>query len=301
MPKMQPAVMRMTFNVPADVHYLDLSQCASILNRRFYRQGLNWAVAGITFVDEDGGAAGKVSVDKLHNTWVTSNAWEKGLRVWNKMNQEFALDMNPSVKPRYYDFKVHMDTSHVAGGFAQNLIPRGYTTAQIGEWIASEVVVPQAAGGGAVNTYHVKMNGATDANAKGIIEGYQDGRSVPNSPDPDVPANLSINWMSAVFNEGTLQTAAVLQDIEDQNDETPYDLDRYPGAGILPGAPFTLEAVDTVVFSGTTVSSRNRVGGFNAPCGLIRINHLAGNDLTMYLDLVPGDHRGYLCQKMTEM
>lgn len=299
MPKMQPAVMRMTFNVPADVHYLDLSQCASILNRRFYRQGLNWAVAGITFVDENGGAAGKVTVDKLHNTWVTSNAWEKGLRVWNKMNQEFALDMNPSVKPRYYDFKVHMDTSHVAGGFAQNLIPRGYTTAQIGEWIASEVIVPST--GGVVTPYRVKMNGASDGNAKGIIEGYQDGRAVPNSPDPDVPSNLSINWMSAVFNEGTQQTAAVLQDIEDQNDETPYDLDRYPGAGVLPTAPFTLETVDTVVFSGTTVSKRNRVGGFNAPCGLIRINQLAGNDLTMYVDLVPGDHRGYLCQKMTEM
>lgn len=299
MPKMQPAVMRMTFNVPSDVHYLDLSQCASILNRRFYRQGINWAVAGITFVDEAGGAAGSVSVEKLHNTWVTSNAWEKGLRVWNKMNQEFALDMNPSVKPRYYDFKVHMDTSHVAGGFASNLIPRGYNVAQIGEWIASEVIVPST--GGAITAYPVKMNGASDANAKGIIEGYQDGRAVPNSPDPDVPGDLSLNWMSAVFNEGTLQTAAVLQDIEDQNDETPYDLDRYPGAGVLPTFGAGLETVDTVVFSGTTVSSRNRVGGFNAPCGLIRINHLAGNDLTMYIDLVPGEHRGYLCQKMTEM
>ncbi len=299
MAKMQPAVMRMTFDLPGDVYYLDVSQCASILNRRFYRQGLNWAVAGITFVDEIGGAAGTVEVTKLHNTWVTSNSWEKSLRVWNRMNQEFALDLNPSVKPRYYDFKVHMDTSHVAGGFAQNLIPRGYTTAQIGEWIASEVIVPIAGGGGAVVPFHVKMNGASDANAKGIIEGYQDGRSVPNSPDPDVPADLSLNWMSAVFNEGTLQTAAVLQDIEDQNDETPYDLDRYPGAGVLPST-LDGEIIDTVKFTGTTVSSRNRIGGFNAPCGLIRINQLAG-PLVMYLDLVPGDHKGYLCQKMTEM
>jgi len=297
---MQPAVMRMTFNVPADVHYLDLSQCASILNRRFYRQGLNWAIAGITFVDETGGAAGPVTVSKMHNTWVTSNAWEKALRLWNKMNNEFGLEENPSVKPRYYDFKIHLDTSHVAGGFASNLIPRGYTTSQIGEWDPSEIIIPQTSGG-AINTYLLKMNGASNPAAKGIIEGYQDSRAVPNSPDPDVPAALSLNWMSNIFNQGTLQTAAVLQDLEDQNDETPYDLDRYPGAGVLPTFGSQLEDVDTVVFTGSTVSARNRVGGFNAPCGLIRINHLAGNDLTMYIDLVPGDHRGYLCQKMTEM
>ncbi len=131
MAKMQPAVMRMTFDLPGDVYYLDISQCASILNRRFYRQGLNWAVAGITFVDETGGASGTVEVTKMHNTWVTSNAWEKSMRLWDRMNKEFALDMNPSVKPRYYDFKVHFDTSHVAGGFSQNIRPRGYTAAQM--------------------------------------------------------------------------------------------------------------------------------------------------------------------------
>ena len=295
---MQPSVMRMTFDLPGDIYYLDLSQCASILNRRFYRQGLNWAVAGITFVDEVGGANGTVLVEKLPNTWVTSNAWEKSMRVWNKMNQEFALDMNPSVKPRYYDFKVHMDTSHVAGGFAQNLRPRGYSTSQIGEWVPSEVIVPVT--GGTVGTYKLKVVGPSDAGAKGVIEGYQDSRAVPNSPDPDVPAALSLNWMSAIFNEGTQQTAAVLQDIEDQNDETPYDLTRYPGAGVLPTSGSGCEIVDKVRFTGTTVSSRNRIGGFNASCGLLRIDQLAG-PLVMYVDLVPGDHKGYLCQSMTEM
>ncbi len=143
------------------------------------------------------------------------------------------------------------------------------------------------------------MIGASNSNAKGVIEGYQDSRSVPSSPDPEVPPNLSLNWMSSVFREGTLQTNAILNDLEDTNDETPYDLMRYPGAGILPSGDDG-EIIDTIRFTGTTVSSRNRIGGFNAPCGLIRINQLAG-PLVMYLDLVPGDHKGYLCQKMTEM
>lgn len=298
MPKMQPAVLRMAFDVSSDIHYLDLSQCASILNRRFYRQGLNWAVAGITFVDEAGGASGTISVEKLPNTWVTSNAWEKTMRLWNKMNKE-AMEEAPSIKPRYYDFKIHFDTSHLAGSFAQNLRPRGFSTAQIGEWIGSQVVIPATDSSG-VATYDLFMIGDNTAAGKGMIKGYQDSRSVPNSPDPLVPADASLNWMTAVFNEGTLQKNAVIGDLEDQNDETPYDLYNYPGGDTLPTVG-TGEMVDTVHFTGTTVSSRNRVGGFNAPCGLIRIDQLAGTTIRMYVDLVPGDHKGYLCQKMTEM
>ena len=53
--KIQPAVMTMQFNLTnnKDATYafdtIDLSKCASALNRRFYRQGLQWAVAGFTF------------------------------------------------------------------------------------------------------------------------------------------------------------------------------------------------------------------------------------------------------------
>lgn len=115
-----------------------------------------------------------------------------------------------------------------------------------------------------------------------------------------VPADASLNWMTAVFNEGTLQKNAIIGDLEDQNDETPYDLYNYPGGDTLPTVG-TGEMKDTVHFTSTTVSSRNRVGGFNAPCGLIRIDQLVPDTIRMYVDLVPGDHKGYLCQKMTEM
>jgi hypothetical protein len=50
--KIQPAEMTLltatsTVNAGATGNFtIDLSQCASLMNRRFYRQGLNWAVAG---------------------------------------------------------------------------------------------------------------------------------------------------------------------------------------------------------------------------------------------------------------
>jgi len=58
--KIQPAMMTMRFSitVPPGIaarNYIDLSQSASILNRRFYRQGLNWAVAGFKLVTSGNG------------------------------------------------------------------------------------------------------------------------------------------------------------------------------------------------------------------------------------------------------
>jgi len=59
---------------------IDLSQCASLVNRRFYRQGLNWAVAGFTLHSTAG--TGSISISRLPQTWVTSQAWEKTMRIW---------------------------------------------------------------------------------------------------------------------------------------------------------------------------------------------------------------------------
>ena len=47
--KIEPSVLTLTFATPgsgAARSYIDLSQVASLVNRRFYRQGINWAVAG---------------------------------------------------------------------------------------------------------------------------------------------------------------------------------------------------------------------------------------------------------------
>ena len=49
--KIQPSELTLRFRTPdfsgSDSFYVDLSQAASLVNRRFYRQGINWAVAGI--------------------------------------------------------------------------------------------------------------------------------------------------------------------------------------------------------------------------------------------------------------
>ena len=125
--KIEPAVMTLTFATPSSSSgirsrsYVDLSQVASLVNRRFYRQGINWAVAGFKFLTNAGDVGG-LTVQKLPNTWVMSNAWEKGFRAWQKMN-DMALEETPSVRPRFLDYKVYADSSHHVAGFGGNLLP----------------------------------------------------------------------------------------------------------------------------------------------------------------------------------
>jgi hypothetical protein len=91
MKKIQPAVQTLYFNTvstsagvnQSKTSFIDLSQCASLMNRRFYRQGINWAVSRIQIISA---TPGSVVVSKLPNTWTMSNSWEKGFRTWEKMN-----------------------------------------------------------------------------------------------------------------------------------------------------------------------------------------------------------------------
>jgi hypothetical protein len=105
----------MFFSVPlGGSSFIDLSQCASIVNRRFYRQGLNWAVAGFR-IHSASTTTGTVNFYKIQSTWMASNAWMKGFALWNEMNEQ-VLDNQPSIKPRFHDFKIALDTDHLAAG-----------------------------------------------------------------------------------------------------------------------------------------------------------------------------------------
>jgi hypothetical protein len=301
-----------------------LSQVASLINRRFYRQGINWAVAGFKFTSTAG--SGSIQINKLPNTWVMSNSWEKSLRTWNKMNRE-ALAETESVRPKFLDFKVYADSAHHTAGFAANLLPAsgGGVTYNAGEWIASKAVVPfgPASPGNTAEFEFIATGanfpgaGASGLNAVSLIEGYAASRGLPYNPDPNTPADADDadgstpeNWMAAIFNEGTDQTSAVIEDMIFENNQPPYPFEgdgvnadtMYPG-GANQGTGLQVHDVELV--SGTTIGGTTRMKGGNFPCGLMQIVMLntgaEAMNFTLQIDLLPGSHRGYLCEPMTEM
>jgi hypothetical protein len=222
--------------------YLDLSAAASVLNRRFYRQGLNWAVAGFTLIAPVA-TAGQITVSKLPNTWVVGNAWEKGFRAWTRQQDE-ALEEGDmqSVKGRFNDFKIYADEDHFGTAAPHLLLPRDAEGALFDapdEWLHSEVVIPNDAGvAGNTVEYRLKMMGAdsTEGNCKSLIKAYADSRAVPQSPDPSTPGNASIGLYATMFNVG-MNDSEVIANAEFRNDELPYNQDQYPGSsGNAPGS-----------------------------------------------------------------
>ena len=324
MKNIEPAVMTFTMGIPVGPFATtdataDLSQIASLLNRRFYRQGLNWAVAGFKVKASQ---TGGIDIAKLPNTWVMSNSWTKGFKTWQEMNKK-ALDEADSIKGRFLDFKIYADAAHHANGFATNLLPVDFagTTAIPGEWIPSEVRAP--VGGAGSLPYEIVATGdnypgigASGKNAVSLIQGYANSRSLPSESDPNTPAESVLsagvnpeNWMSALSNEGTNQDAEVLADVT-AYDQPPYPYENdgtavtthYPGGGTqLPA----LQPHDFQNFTGTTISKITYLKGGSFPCGLVRLSATNTSDQSdvflVQIDLVPGSHRGYMAESMLEM
>ncbi len=334
--KIEPAVQILLFGtnaIPAGTaerFYIDLSQCASLMNRRFYRQGINWAVADIKIFSN---ATGTVFVNKLPTTWVMSNAWEKGFRAWQKMNNE-AISESESVKPKFLDFKIYANANHHNDGFGANLLPVSfdnaidpvaYGTVQAvpGEWTASKFVVPSGGTTGvesreitAVGGNYAGTSAATGLSCISLIEGYANSRGLPYPEDPNVPDDAADsdgltpeNWLQALFNEGTEQSDEVIGDMITENNQAPYPFENdgvntdtmYPGGKDQLGG---LQIHDTALMTSTTIGGETNLRGGMFPCGLIELLVTASNEntgLSIQVDLVPGNHRGYLCEPMTEM
>ncbi len=325
--KLQPAVDTMVFDLGTSGgishQYIDLSQCASLMNRRFYRQGLNWAVAGFTWIAQGNGS---MTISKIPDTWVASNAWEKGFRAWVKMQNE-ALDEADSVKPKFNDFKVFMDSDHHALGSAANLLPRftagvPYTS---GTWDMSEMVIPTWGDPGDSKNREIIWTGANypGAGASGLdavslIEGYAASRGLPDIRDPNVPAdaasaagNTPQNWISATFSEATDQDADVLTDLISDNTQAPYPFEngdnpaggtfsdtQYPGgANQAPG----VQEHDISLLTSTTVGGHTTFKGGNFQGGLIKVSYTSDATSFLIVHLVRGPHRGYMCQSMQDV
>ncbi|MDA9117347.1 hypothetical protein N9J16_01220, partial [Candidatus Poseidoniaceae archaeon] len=168
----------------------------------------------------------------------------------------------------------------------------------------------------AVGASYPGVSAATTLDALSLIEGYAASRGLPNIADPNTPLDAPDigggtpeNWMGAIFNEGTNQISDVLEDMITENNQAPYPFENdgvnvdtmYPnGANQATG----LQIHDVGFITPSTIGGTTRLKGGNFPCGLIRFdmsNNGEASNLILQIDLIPGSHRGYLCEPMTEM
>lgn len=332
--KVQPAQQTLTFSLGlGGTAYCDLSLAASIANRRFYRQALNWAVSGFTVFAS--GVSQTVGIYKLPDTWVCYNSWMKGFKLWQEMNDQ-VLDVEESIAGRYSDFKIYMDREHYervhedpfqsdtgisnsktilpvvrnSGSGAlvlPTMVDGGAATC---EWDASEYTFPDPVDGTAESfcTHMVGENSTavvgTSSGSKGLILGYAYSRSRPNVEDPNVPRTSSARaWMNDLFDYGD-QNPDIRENLVEQNDTTPYPLSGdNTNKEFYPGGQENLNGLEVIVdgltvSASTDYSARINIPGTNVPCGLLAFQN--SGPCIVQVHLVPGPHRGYMAVPMQE-
>lgn len=321
MAKIQPAHTQLVYSLANDGNYIDIAKDLSVLNRRLYRQGMVYAIRGITvFFDAAGdkdyyNKTITVTARIIPNTWVTHNAWKKGFRVWHDQQKEFRSLTSPGIKPRWEDFKVAMDSAQVqvgsGDGAAAALSVRDGTlgaTIAPDEWQYSRIVWED---NDTANRPLCHMMGVqTDddwTGYVGLIENYGDARARPGTSEPQHDADASSNIFALQYNMNEVVTA-VGDSMEIDNDEAPYDVDAYIGGATESPTPLV------VGYTACNASAPvGRMPGFVAPCGLIHITAdgwrdpdaaadgtLADTAVTpkIIVDVAVGPYRGVLAAPM---
>ena len=210
-------------------NFIDIASDLSNLNRRLYRQGMQYAVGGLTFTEDlpQINRGLDISVFTAGNTWITQNAWKKGQSLWMQMQKE-VLDSNPSIAGKWRDFKVLLaeDQAFVNTRKALDGLAQAWPSGQ--EWVRSIFVLPQhdVDPAGQVlpaEEWTACLVGPDDIGAKtfSLVKAYEESRATVNQNVPNVPVALPSSFYLQLQDDGS-QDPELAVVIERENDQPPY-------------------------------------------------------------------------------
>jgi len=306
---MQPAHRVLSYLCADGASYIDLAQDLSKINRRLYSQGMSYAVGSIDFMfAADPGAIISVAarVSTAGDTWTVHNAWKKAEAHWTAQQRRARRMIGQSAKPTWEDFKVYLDDAHRSAG-NETLIDINGDAVGSGEWDYSKLL--WEADDNSIDEMYLHLIGG-DVGASGtpalgdwgLILGYQESRSTVQATDPELPADYSNNMYAKLATDEDLVADEVASNMEDENDQPPYDHDDYVGNDTN---------ADWPMFQHLAVASVGQphgiMPGFVAQCGLLRVdtasilaNGAAGDapNVLLNIHLVPGGYKGVLAEPM---
>ena len=308
---LKPAQLNLTYSLNSGTSYIDLAQDLSMVNRRLYKQGKVYAVAGVSVGFVPVGIFPPVGADlsvisvavaTAGDTWTVQNAWTKAKNVWSNQQRRARKLIGQSAKPTWEDFKVYLDDTHRGGTIAAVKAGDGASVSP-GEWDYSKLVW-DSDDGATVFEPHLHLIGG-DVGAPtdvGLILNYQKSRATVQSVDPDLPADYSSNIYAFMARDQDDVADEVAQNMEDENDEPPYDQDAYPGGDTNSDAVWLQQFATCSV--GNPVA---RIPGFQAECGLVAFG-ISGFDntgtaktvsgISVTFHLMPGNYQGVLAENM---
>lgn len=296
--KTSPTVTRLSFeSTGSGTKYIDIARALSIINRKFYRQGVYYYVNSVELYNNSDGV---VDIHTLPDTWVTKNAWNRGFGIFQNMN---ALADTP--RPKYHDFKVRMSTGHAADG-SNTLDPDLYgingsnTSHPPDEWVYSEITTMHS-DGGLPDEFTLTMLGGHSGSqgnraSVGLIKSYAETRAQPiSSGEPNVPVAASTDPLANLFDaSGDNAMENIIENLNENNDLTPYDASGYLGR-----SDSHMQQVARLTTT-PTIGRVAKASGFCAPMGLLCVDaqNLAGDDnWRVVINLAAGTYHGVYAER----
>lgn len=292
----------------ANPAYIDLARDLSIINRRLIRQKQIFTVHG-GLMKDSGGA--DLSFSTVPMTWTSKLAINRVFKKWREAQKRLHDKTDGFKSPKYNDFKVYMDTLHTDSRTISplfNVTNESSITHQRGEWNYSTFSQPklQSSGSGTVAfdenvdqwTVHVIGEHASDGNTHetvdeimvpvnysrvGAIRSWKDSRPTPHSNEPELPTGqdrvkMRIDPLSNLFDVND-DDAEYLDIAIDENETAPYAFESVQG--------YNANEHQLVSFADNSSGEPDivTVPGFQALCGLVRIDVNSEDDLLLILDV----------------
>lgn len=294
--------------VGATAYIIDCARALSLYNRRSYRSGYVYSIDYIEFIPTFDAVQNIVAVAKIPESYSVLGAYKMGFNAWRRQRAN-ALEESEFLAPgKWSDFKCWYSVEHMDQSWPE-LMPRAMGTGMTSqaldtggsEWNRATIEFNDV---NAATVTEIEVGMLGDDNLVGnygsLMHQYGVTRTATLSPDPLLPQFASGAWITAMGEESGAMSTAVIDLVEDENDEPPYanqaDVTQpptYVGNGL--SAPRGV-IVDTGV-TGTTGRSINLAGGL-FPLGLVAIVCASVDPFTIRVHMSRGSYKGVAAKSM---
>ena len=300
-----PTQLRLSFELTGGAtKFIDIGMALSVINRKFYRQGVYYYVNSVEVYND---ADEVVDLLVIPDTWVTRNAYVRAKQSWDDMN-ELALLANPTIAPKYHDFKIYMSDLHRSTGSVSpstHGVNASSLTNDPDEWAYSQMVSADDDGDSnqQADNFYLHMlgphNGTPDDWVSvGIVKSYGDTRLAANAagtPTIDVADLLADPIANLLDYSSEEQVNDIITRLDEDNDLTPYDGNGYMGSSSVRQMQHVSRLVTTAT-NGRAVTGP----GFCVPFGLIAVDSQVSSDdnFRVVLNIAPGTYNGVYAERV---
>jgi len=299
----------------ANPEYVDIAKELSKLNRRSYRQAMNYAVENIK-ITKGTNPAGTYILLGVPKLWTVDNATTKIYNLWMEQRRE-VLKLNPDLKAKWSDFKVFLDTQHKAAWLQNNLrqtyidVDGNGQHVPDGEWDPSKLTFPEISHGTGPTNVPMHIVGdnipagdlSHNTDSIGIVHEYMNTKSKVLTPDPTPMVTDPEDGLYNLMASHDQISETSLQNVMEHNDQPPYNRDVMAGDGSFPILDILAYARFNDYGNTNPTYTEFNTGPLVVPFGLIKFlwvpdePHLVNPAPTIEITVAPGKYKGVLAER----